>query len=301
MHDGLRLTSKIRELLRCAYCLEPLVEEADGLRCDTCGSSYGISTGNAIDLRLTRPKNVSLSRVLGVDLDLTDIDFSPLKEQAGSPASRLYGGTRWHLSQELLSHLPEAPTTSSVVLDLGCGAGWHRDVCEKSGYDWVGMDYYEPTAPILGDAHALPFANDSFDFILSLAVLEHLRYPLVAMQECYRVLKRGRPFIGTVAFLEPFHGNSFYHHTHLGTLNSLASGGFKVRHVAPSTDWTVLNAQADMAFFPKMPSWLRSALILPLESAHKLWWSIGKRIGKVQDPALRILQSTGSFTFIAYK
>ena len=65
--------------------------------------------------------------------------------------------------------------------------------------------------------------------------------------------------------------------------------------------WTVLQAQADMALFPKMPGWLRSALIAPLQLAHRLWWSAGAAMGKVDNPAKRILQTSGMFAFIAKK
>jgi len=58
-------------------------------------------------------------------------------------------------------------------------------------------------------------------------------------------------YIGTVACLEPFHGDSYYHRTHLGTLNTLRIGRFDVEHVAPAVDWSGLQAQATMrGLFP---------------------------------------------------
>jgi SAM-dependent methyltransferase len=238
---------------------------------------------------------------VGEELPLDGVDIAPLAELPDSPALERIDRIPWRLSRALLSHLPVAPTGGSIALDLGSGTGIHQEVCEKLGYEWVGLDYHEPAAPILGDAHALPFADDAFDFVLSLAVLEHLRNPVVAMRECHRVLKPGRLFIGTVAFGEPFHGNSFYHHTHLGTLSTLLAAGFEVRQVAPSVEWNVLHAQAAMALFPRMPAWLRGAMLFPLEAAHKAWWAVGERAGRVKDPTLRIRQSTGAFAFIARK
>jgi len=48
-----------------------------------------------------------------------------------------------------------------------------------------------PTSILVADAHALPFKDESVDYVLSLAVLEHLRNPFNAGQEMFRVLRRG--------------------------------------------------------------------------------------------------------------
>jgi hypothetical protein len=121
------------------------------------------------------------------------------------------------------------------------------------------------------------------------------------MNEAWRVLKPGGSFVGTVAFLEPFHGNSYYHHTHLGALNSLRSAGFEVTHIAPSTTWTGLRAQADMALFPKMPGWMKTALITPLHLAHKLWWTIARLLGKTKVTSSVVCHTSGMFSFVARK
>ena len=298
MKNDLRslISDHARTLMRCAHCSARLVDTSTGMTCSHCTTRYPrLST--AMDLRLTGRKTVDLRCAVGEEMDMSGVEFGPLEVKVNPATS----GRAWHLSPELLSHLPSASSAGQLVLDLGCGKGMHRALLEDLGYDWVGMDYSEEGAPILADAHALPFADQSFDFVMSLAVLEHLRNPLVAMQECFRVMKPGAALIGTVAFMEPFHGNSYYHHSHLGTLSSLLSAGFRVTHVAPTLQWSVLQAQAEMAFFPRMPSALRRAAIMPLQLAQQAWWSLAALLGKVSDPSLQIRQSAGSFAFIAYR
>jgi ubiquinone/menaquinone biosynthesis C-methylase UbiE len=189
------------------------------------------------------------------------------------------------------------------MLDLGCGEGIHADVAQHAGFEWVGLDYSLPEAPIRGDGHALPFRDGAFEFILSIAVLEHIQHPPVMMKEAYRVLAPGGRFIGTVSFLEPFHDNSYYHHTHLGTYNSLRSAGFIVEQIGPSPNWPGLVALAEMALFRQMPALLSKTLVLPVQWLHRAWWKLGYLL--TRNPrateTYRQLSTSGAFTFIATK
>ena len=71
---------------------------------------------------------------------------------------------------------------------------------------------------------------------MSVAAIQLFRNPFVMMKEAYRVLKPGGIFLGTVAFLEPFHDEGYYHYTHLGTASSLQYGGFKAEKLALSEE-----------------------------------------------------------------
>ena len=206
-----------------------------------------------------------------------------------------------HLTKELLSYFPKAKSRNNLMLDLGCGNTIHKEVCIHAGFEYVGLDYESDEANINGDAHALPFKDNSFDFILSIAVLEHIRYPFIAMKEANRVLKENGVFIGTVAFLEPFHGDSFYHHSHLGTYNSLKEGGFTIQCICPSSKYSVLMAQAKMGLFPRMAPLLSKIIVMPIYILHKTWWRIGKIFGKNAKENIRVRNTTGAFTFIAKK
>ena len=120
---------------------------------------------------------------------------------------------------------------------------------------------------------------------------------MAGLAEVFRVLKPGGVFIGTVAFLEPFHGNSFYHHTHLAAHSSLVAAGFSVERVAPNAKWPGLVAQATMdALFPKMPSVVGKGLVWPLLVVHRIWWYFGALVSSRADDTARLVRNTGAFS-----
>jgi ubiquinone/menaquinone biosynthesis C-methylase UbiE len=56
--------------------------------------------------------------------------------------------------------------------------------------------------PVSGDVYALPFENESFDFIILSEVLEHLAEPFKALTEIKRVLKKNGSLIISVPYNE---------------------------------------------------------------------------------------------------
>lgn len=295
------LPEEVWNVMACSDCGGRLRRGVLDATCEACGTEFSRCSSGAIDFRLKRPKQYSLPLTLGAPLVPTGFRFAPLEANLTPEVDCQGLDVPWHLTPELMSYLPRARTDASLMLDLGCGSGLHRELGERAGFRWVGVDYDNPEAPILGDAHALPFNDESFELVLSLAVLEHIQFPLVLTREVMRVLKPGGLFIGTVSFLEPFHGNSYYHHTHLGTFNSLQSAGLEVLSVGPNRDWSVLRAHVRMGsgLFPKMPRMLGDALIGPLQIMHRLWWWAGGFVTPKSNPEARLLGTTAAFEFVA--
>jgi SAM-dependent methyltransferase len=288
-------------VLVCSQCGQRLSRSASSVDCTGCGTRFPIEQNGSIDLRLKRPKKVDVEFQLGTPLAPADFSFAPLDAKPNPEVDLTTKKVPHHLSPALLSYFPRARSAESLALDLGCGTGLHRDVCEGAGFQWVGLDYAEPTAPILGDGHSLPFADESFEFVLSMAVLEHIRYPFVVAREVMRVLKPGGLFIGSVAFLEPWHDQSFYHHSHLGAYNTLQSAGFVIERVAPNAAWSSLQAQATMGLFPRLPHSVSRGMVWPLGVLHKLWWRAGRLVSPNAGELLRLLTNTGSFELVARK
>jgi SAM-dependent methyltransferase len=304
------LSERIFAALACPSCGGGLEKvSSDGASCPACSVTYPqAGAGRPLDLRLRAPRRAT------VEFDLfapptppEALRFEPLKpnaqpqipdyEQIQIPPL-LRSGNR--LNRELLSYFPRS-TTGGLMLDLGCGNKDFEPICRHTNLDYVGLDYDGESPDILGDAHALPFQDQTFDFVLSMAVLEHLRYPHVAMAEALRVLKPGGLFIGTVAFLEPFHMDSHAHLTHLGTYSVLKQAGFVVDAVAPNVEWSALHAMATMILFPRVPKRLADLLILPSWLLHRLWWKLGHLIDPKHrtSEAYRLPATTGGFRFVA--
>jgi SAM-dependent methyltransferase len=115
----------------------------------------------------------------------------------------------WQTSGDQLEALVRSYVTpESCVLDLGCGRGgvvelFWRDVKLAAGLDPDSPSLAEhraPGMPILrGVGERLPFAGESFDLIVCLWVLEHLKEPLTVLGEVRRVLRPGGHFV----FLTP--------------------------------------------------------------------------------------------------
>lgn len=286
------------EVLACPSCGGILKQNNNDIRCEGCGGTFPSRRGQP-DLRLNKKKTVNLQFDMGVNMFPRD-DFNLGALRMNNRPEVDYSGIKppLRLSREQMSYIPKAKSPGSLILDLGCGHTFHREVCEHAGYKYVGLDYDEPEAPILGDGHALPFKDQSFDFIMSIAVLEHIMNPFVMMKETFRVLKPGGKILGTVAFLEPFHANSCYHHTHLGTYYTLKASGFDVEIVAPSTSWSVLIAQSGL-LFAKMPRKISRTIVYPVYALHRLWWKAASMVNKKASETNRLLFTAGSFTFLA--
>lgn len=102
---------------------------------------------------------------------------------------------------------------NGLVLD--CGAG-KRSTYYENVVNYEIVDY--DSTDVLGVAEALPFRDATFDAVLSIAVLEHVRDPFSSAAEIVRVLKPGGKLMCAVPFLQPLHGypHHYYNMSHQG-------------------------------------------------------------------------------------
>jgi SAM-dependent methyltransferase len=309
-HAVIAPNAPYKSILVCPACQGQVVMDPAEMRCLDCEQVYQpASAGAQLDLRLRHPKEVTTCYTPASPGAVLEPDAAQPIAPAPNPAcpgwdsialtDEITYGNR--LTRTMLSHFPAAEDRDAWMLDLGCGDRRFEPLCRSlTGFNYVGIDFDGREPDLLADAHALPFRDETFSFILSVAVLEHLAAPAVAMAEVARVLKPGGAFIGTVAFLEPFHMLSHFHMTHVGLARLLDDAGFDIVAMEANNAWTGLRAQAEMALFPGLNGMAQRAMVaLPDYASDGL--AAAKRVlrGGSRGPDTRRLETTGGFRFVA--
>ncbi len=189
----------VEQRLRCPSCrTDGGVMERRGaaLLCHSCGAEFA---------QPTRALNLILP-----DMGLSS-DVSPTENVSSNP-----------YTHDAVALIEATVAAGGWVLD--CGAG-RRPRRTPHVVNLEIVDY--PSTDVLGVGESLPFQTDSFDAVLSLAVLEHVRDPFACAREIMRVLKPGGVVRADVPFLQPSHGypHHYYNMTKQGLENLFAGIG----------------------------------------------------------------------------
>lgn len=97
------------------------------------------------------------------------------------------------------------PKKVLIVGSAEVGAGCEL-IYQQDDLEIIGIDIYEsPTVTYICDAHNMTFENDSFDFVVCQAVLEHVQMPQQVVNEIYRILKPGGNVYSEIPFLQTVH------------------------------------------------------------------------------------------------
>ena len=168
------------------------------------------------------------------------------------------------------------------ILDIGCGRGDMLRGFGAAGFEAFGVDISpnvrevcEPFETRVADLEnePLPYAENSFDFVFSKSVIEHMHQPMRLLETAYDALSPG----GTAVFMTP----SWLHHRW---------GPFYLdyTHVSPFTAPSLTDAMKFAGFesvevthfrqlpflwkYPSlfMPLWIFSKLPLPYEPMYRM-------------------------------
>ncbi len=173
---------RLLPILACPTCRGPLEPMTDALRCSACSRNFPIVEGRPTFL----PGLGERPRVMPADKisNALDDQFAVMFD-----------------------------TTRGWSLNLGAGGTAHAfDRCVEVEYA-----IFRHT-DVAADAHALPFASEVFDNVVSFNTFEHLAEPHRAAAEIFRVLKPGGRVVIQTAFLQPLHESPhhYYNATEFG-------------------------------------------------------------------------------------
>ena len=179
---------RFRPLLACPACQGKLVDAAAALRCPACAVDYPV-TPNSVGF-LTQ----AMERKY--DIEATD------------------NVSAWEYDPKIMEIVGQYP--GGLFLD--CGAGLRRkflsNVINLEIVDYSSTD-------VLGVGEHLPFSADSFEGVVSVGVLEHVKDPFRCAREITRVLKPGGALFCAVPFIQPLH--AYPHHYYNMTAQGLAN------------------------------------------------------------------------------
>jgi ubiquinone/menaquinone biosynthesis C-methylase UbiE len=110
----------------------------------------------------------------------------------------------------IIPFLQRYVSSSSRVLDAGCGDGYGSYKLSRQGYNVIGVDLSKQMVEkangrisgetlrfVQGDLVNLPFQSEEFDAVMAINSLEWTKNPLIAIKDIHRVLKEnGHACIG---------------------------------------------------------------------------------------------------------
>lgn len=125
------------------------------------------------------------------------------------------------------------------VLDLGCGDGRSRSFFGSldRNIKWTGCDIESSPEVKSRNDHSgvvnfngidIPFEDNSFDYIYSNQVFEHVRFPDSLLRSVERVLSPGGIFAFSVSHLEPYHSYSIFNFTPYGAYRVVTEAGLEM-------------------------------------------------------------------------
>lgn len=168
--------------------------------------------------------------------------------------SHTYSGEKKR-SEWIKKKLAELPT-GIRILDAGAGEQPYKSFCSHLQY--VSQDFaaYHPHAvkeglqmpqwnygnlDIISDITAIPVEDESFDAILCTEVFEHIPYPIEALKEFSRILKKGGTLILTAPFCSLTHFAPFHFYSGFNR--------YFYETVLPQTHFTIVEMEVNGNYF----------------------------------------------------
>lgn len=146
--------------------------------------------------------------------------------------SKIEDAGRWHVTRFVYEQAAALPV-GTRILDAGAGECAYMPLFKHCDYLSVDLavgdvQWNYRNLSTIGALHRLPFADASFDAVLSTQTLEHLSLPAESVREFFRVLKPGAPLLMTAPMAQLEHQTpyDFFRYTSFGLKALCEQAGF---------------------------------------------------------------------------
>ena len=161
-------------------------------------------------------------------------------------------GARWLAS--------EWSNIRGTVYDLGCGQRPLEPAILVRADRYVGVDWASTLhgrhMDVVGDLNLpLPIADGVADTIISISVLEHLRFPETMLREAFRILKPGGSLLLQTPFQWHIHESpyDYFRYTPFALRAMLGDAGFEHLHITPlGAVFTTIGMKLNYWLFAKL-------------------------------------------------
>ncbi len=219
------------EKLRCVECKMPLkiISPTE----ISCKNSHKFRISNNVPILLSKESEhvlqktraSSSGKMMKQEYDL--LKSSRIKKYIKRITTTPNISIRMFNSNKILDVLTNNENSKDVIVSIGGGPKRDRNNIINLNIDtYLDVD-------IVGDAHNLPFKNNSIDGIVINAVLEHLESPIIAVNEIFRVLKKGGYVLAETPFLQHYHGYPLHFQNYTLTGHNYLFKKFKILQSGP--------------------------------------------------------------------
>ncbi len=232
---------KLPEILKCIHCgHEGLNSGGKQLACPECNREYPVSEN--VPVLLPEKENAEMEKSgihqkLGTTFNYID-HYQKDAFESDYFAER-DAGTE-HSDKRVWQYIAsEINGNEGRILDVGCGKAWVAGLFCPKGFEVVSMDIslrntskalklhpHKNHAAVVADVFSLPFAQNSFDYIIASEIIEHVQDPQLFTEKLIYALKPGGKLIVTTPYKEKLQYSLCIHcnkptpmHAHIHSFN----------------------------------------------------------------------------------